>query len=567
MLNVKLSTCAPDWPWYRQTPSNSYIWEDIHFHINNYEKPYDAWVVFESLQTPQTSICPADRTIFVSGEPTGIGSYSSQFLNQFAKVISSREDIKHQGLIHRQQGHPWFVEKNYDELVNMPPAKKSADVCLITSDKIFTQGHRDRLSFALDLKAQLGSKLDIWGRGIRDFESTWDVLSRYRYAIVMENLRADDWLTEKLPDAMLAWCVPLYLGCKNVSDYLPLGSWIDISSLDASGVANKIEELLKDNTHYESCIPYLHEARLQYLHNLQFFANLKPILYELCSSPSLNAEPLTLYPQHLVPVSIKPIEDAEVTPQRKSSFYRKAAGLLRIPAWKMLECAEKLSPLPVTKAQPTALPVSEPPPLPTLKEVAYLSWLRSNGDKTLRLDYDISNEDVVIDVGGYEGQWVSDIFSRYMCSVHVFEPVPNFAKSIERRFVKNKNVYVHQAALGAENGVIAISIDGDASSALIQSVNHIEVPVLCFSEVFVKHGWKEIALMKINIEGGEYDLLQHILDSNLAKNIKNIQVQFHDFVPDASSRMIKIQERLRATHELTYYFPFIWENWKLKDID
>jgi hypothetical protein len=29
--------------------------------------------------------------------------------------------------------------------------------------------------------------------------------------------------------------------------------------------------------------------------------------------------------------------------------------------------------------------------------------------------------------------------------------------------------------------------------------------------------------------------------------------------------MLNIQERLRATHEQTYYFPFIWENWQRKD--
>jgi hypothetical protein len=53
-----------------------------------------------------------------------------------------------------------------------------------------------------------------------------------------------------------------------------------------------------------------------------------------------------------------------------------------------------------------------------------------------------------------------------------------------------------------------------------------------------------------------------MLDSGMVSRVKNIQIQFHDFVPDASGRMLEIQSRLRVTHELTYYFPFIWENWQ-----
>jgi hypothetical protein len=74
----------------------------------------------------------------------------------------------------------------------------------------------------------------------------------------------------------------------------------------------------------------------------------------------------------------------------------------------------------------------------------------------------------------------------------------------------------------------------------------------------------EIDLMKINIEGGEYDLLDRIVNTGVVKQIKNIQVQFHDFVPNAEKRMPNIQEKLSLTHELTYQYLFVWENWKRK---
>src|SRR5689334_20464611 len=66
-------------------------------------------------------------------------------------------------------------------------------------------------------------------------------------------------------------------------------------------------------------------------------------------------------------------------------------------------------------------------PTPELRE-----WRRIDGDHTLRLDYDLGPESTVLDVGGYEGQFASDIVAMYGCRVEVFEPVPAFAQRIEQ---------------------------------------------------------------------------------------------------------------------------------------
>ena len=68
--------------------------------------------------------------------------------------------------------------------------------------------------------------------------------------------------------------------------------------------------------------------------------------------------------------------------------------------------------------------------------------------------------------------------------------------------------------------------------------------------------------MKINIEGAEYDLLDHLIETGFIANIINLQIQFHEFVPNAKERMENIQKRLEKTHALTYQHEFVWENWK-----
>ncbi|MDA8326743.1 MAG: hypothetical protein M0033_11065, partial [Nitrospiraceae bacterium] len=61
-----------------------------------------------------------------------------------------------------------------------------------------------------------------------------------------------------------------------------------------------------------------------------------------------------------------------------------------------------------------------------------------------------------------------------------------------------------------------------------------------------------------------YDLLDHLIETGVVNQIGNIQVQFHDFAPNAESRMSDIQRKLALTHKLTYQYRFVWENWERK---
>ncbi|MEM7512644.1 MAG: FkbM family methyltransferase, partial [Bacteroidota bacterium] len=89
-----------------------------------------------------------------------------------------------------------------------------------------------------------------------------------------------------------------------------------------------------------------------------------------------------------------------------------------------------------------------------------------------------------------------------------------------------------------------------------------EVRLIAFPEAINELGSNHIDLIKINIEGGEFELLEAIIDAGWVDKIDNIQVQFHDFVPNARERMMEIQKKLSFTHELTYQYDFVWENWK-----
>ena len=50
----------------------------------------------------------------------------------------------------------------------------------------------------------------------------WQSLPRrYRYCIAIENSVAVDYVSEKVYDALVAGCLPIYLGAPNFQDFIP----------------------------------------------------------------------------------------------------------------------------------------------------------------------------------------------------------------------------------------------------------------------------------------------------------------------------------------------------------
>lgn len=194
--------------------------------------------------------------------------------------------------------------------------------------------------------------------------------------------------------------------------------------------------------------------------------------------------------------------------------------------------------------------------------VLHQQWVTINGDKTLRINYDLSSESCVFDIGGFEGQWASDVYAKYRCRIYIFEPVPQFSANIETRFNMNPSISVHHFGLSNQTIDCEISVNADSSSTFITSKNNKRI-ILVKAEDFINSiNIERINLMKINIEGGEYDLLDHLISVGLVNRIDNIQVQFHRFVSNADARMEQIQKKLSLTHRLSYQYKYIWENWE-----
>ena len=193
-------------------------------------------------------------------------------------------------------------------------------------------------------------------------------------------------------------------------------------------------------------------------------------------------------------------------------------------------------------------------------------WYAAGGDLRLRYNYPLNDMAVIFDVGGYEGEFADRLYTNHQCTIHVFEPVVAYASVIRDRFRDNPKVRVHNFGLAGRTRYEDMSVEGVTSSTFRTGLRTQVARLVDIKEFCHENDIDRIDLIKINIEGGEYELLERILDTRLIDRIHRIQVQFHNVSPTAEARMGKIQRRLSKTHRLSYQFLFVWENWVRKDL-
>lgn len=102
----------------------------------------------------------------------------------------------------------------------LPP--KTKNVSMILSDKTTLPGHQLRHAIAA-----AGLPIDLYGPGYTPIGYEKSIAYRdYRYAVVVEACKAENWFTEHLIDALAFGCVPFYWGCPNIGEYFDApGMW------------------------------------------------------------------------------------------------------------------------------------------------------------------------------------------------------------------------------------------------------------------------------------------------------------------------------------------------------
>jgi hypothetical protein len=143
---------------------------------------------------------------------------------------------------------PWIEEREIYE--------KTKLVSMISSNKSMVPGHRKRLEFVNKFKDQV----DLYGRGFRDLPRKEEGIRDYMFSIAVENAVYDTYFTEKLTDCFATGTIPVFYGCKGVTEYFNedgiifLDDDFDVSTLTEELYYSKMDAI-KDNFERANNLP------------------------------------------------------------------------------------------------------------------------------------------------------------------------------------------------------------------------------------------------------------------------------------------------------------------------
>jgi len=168
--------------------------------------------------------------------------------------------------------------------------------------------------------------------------------------------------------------------------------------------------------------------------------------------------------------------------------------------------------------------------------------------------FSIHNGDIIIDLGANVGE-VTEFYARKKALVYSYEPNPHAFSILNRKFQHYKNVFLHNEAvsnytgkaklwLHENHGVSEIGFS-QGSSLQADKINvgkeYIDVNVSHISDILANH--KHIKLLKVDIEGGEYDIIDDILAN--ADKIDHVLLETHgDKNPSFEKKEIELQQKI-----------------------
>jgi hypothetical protein len=288
VLKIKVTTTHPQLStlFLRQTPKGLGIWKHCEFFVDSEIDRYDWWFVCHesSIREDQTIICDPKHVVFISMEPREWGP--EIFYRQFNHLVACDPSLKHRSIqllnaitwwagiqVDFADGHIFspVINQDYDSLSSLkPPVKKSDRISVITSNNSLLPGHLKRLAFIDRLKSSpLAEHIDFYGGGHNPIPDKLDALLPYKYHLALENSVIPNYWTEKIADAWLGYCLPIYYGCPTISCFFPDESYIQIDIEDES-IIPRLQHLISSDI-YSNRLTAISAARKLVLDEYNIF--------------------------------------------------------------------------------------------------------------------------------------------------------------------------------------------------------------------------------------------------------------------------------------------------------
>ena len=173
--------------------------------------------------------------------------------------------------------------------------------------------------------------------------------------------------------------------------------------------------------------------------------------------------------------------------------------------------------------------------------------------------------DIAIDCGASVGD-VTARMSKQGATVYAFEPNPITFRQLQKRFkdtpgvtcfnqgVLDRNTqlpfYFHEDIDPSREDNILVKANGSSLLSFkgnVSQKNFVEVEVIDLSE-FIQKLNRPVKILKIDVEGVEYEILNKLIDTGMYRHIEHILVETHEKkIPELRSKHAALVERISVS--------------------
>ena len=178
--------------------------------------------------------------------------------------------------------------------------------------------------------------------------------------------------------------------------------------------------------------------------------------------------------------------------------------------------------------------------------------------------FTLPSDPVVVDIGGYIGDF-SLYAVKYLNAkrVVVYEPTTeNFAilkQNVANNGYDDRIVAVNKAVSSSHEVVLNVQKqEGEevhVSAYMYQDAERRSIPSVTLEELMTTHNLLSVDLLKVDCEGGEYDIFPSVPDSVL-KRIRNIAFEYHR-IEGYEEKLKSVLHRLRSAGYMVRQEPDI----------
>jgi len=151
----------------------------------------------------------------------------------------------------------------------------------------------------------------------------------------------------------------------------------------------------------------------------------------------------------------------------------------------------------------------------------------------------LTENSIVYSIGiGQDATFDQSLMDRYKLKIHAYDPTPKSIAWI-RSNLHNPGFVFHPIAISERNGFLSFfEPDPNSADQVSASVHQsprarktYEVPSQTFDVMLKSNGHSYCDVLKMDIEGAEYPVLEQLCKNGLIGKVKQLLVEFHHFFP------------------------------------